>query len=242
LSSAQRTRSRAVEATFCKDRRKTRGREHRAIAPILFCCSRTLVLAVPLLVLATLASVRRPGASRRVLGGVEAEFAPRNREELQGDGGAEKGVFGCVGECGQSLTGYGQGNTYCYLWANGPWESGNGVCANADSNVPSGQGTGKYGAIESWDVSRVQSMNRSECVCVMCLLKREFGLRCAAGVPCSLRRPRASAASARELCVSLVSISRPPPPFRVLCPLVQGVCSCDLTLSLVSFVCFFPLY
>ena len=43
--------------------------------------------------------------------------------------------------------------------------------------------------------------------------------------------------------VSSVSISRPTPPFRVLCPLVQGVCSCDLTLSLVvSFVCFFPLY
>ena len=191
---------------------------------MLFCFSRTLVLAVPLL-----------------LGGVEAEFAPRNREELQGDGGAEKGVFGCVGACGQSLSGSG-GSTYCQYDVNGPWESGNGVCANADSNVPSDQGTGKYGAIESWDVSRVQSMRYSECVCVMCLLKREFGLRCAADVPCSRHRPRASAASARELCVSSVSISRPPPPFRVLPPLVQGVCSCDLTLSLVSFVCFFPLY
>ena len=240
LSSAQRTRSRAVEATFCKDRRKTRGRGHRAIAPILFCCSRTLVLAVPLLVLATLASVRRPGASRRVLGGVEAEFAPRSRGELQGDGGAEKGVFGCVGACGQSLSGS-SGETSCYN-PGSAWHSGNGVCANANSDVPSDQGTGKYGAIESWDVSRVQSMRYSECVCVMCLLKRVFGLRCAAGVPCSPHRPRASAASARELCVSSVSISRPPPPFRVLPPLVQGVCSCDLTLSLVSFVCFFPLY
>ena len=121
-------------------------------------------MAVPLLVLATLASVRRPGASRRVLGGVEAEFAPRNREELQGDGGAEKGVFGCVGECGQGLSS-GPGNEYCRGDANGPWESGDGVCANADSDVPSGQGTGKYGAIESWDVSRVQSMYLSECVC-----------------------------------------------------------------------------
>ena len=87
------------------------------------------------------------------------------------------------------------------------WELGNGVSANADSDVPSDQGTGKYGAIESWDVSRVQSMNRSECVCVMCLLKREFGLRCAAGVPCSPHRPRASAASAREFCVSSVAPS-----------------------------------
>ena len=120
-------------------------------------------MAVPLLVLATLASVRRPGASRRVLGGVEAEFAPRSRGELQGDGGAEKGVFGCVGKCGQGLSGSG-GDTYCPINADGPWESGNGVCANADSDVPSGQGTGKYGAIESWDVSRVQSMYRSECV------------------------------------------------------------------------------
>ena len=240
-SSARTASSRAVEATFCKDRRKTRGRGHRTIAPTLFCCSRTLVLAVPLLVLATLASVRRPGASWRALGGVGAEFAPRNREELQGDGGAEKGVFGCVGACGRSLSVDGAGSTYC---SNGAWTSGNGVCANADSDVPSDQGTGKYGAIESWDVSRVQSMRNSECVCVMCLLKRVFGLRCAAGVPCcSPHRP--SAASARELCVlpaAAVSISRPPPPFRVLCPLVQGVCSCDLTLSLVSFVCFFPLY
>ena len=121
-------------------------------------------MAVPLLVLATLASVRRPGASRRVLGGVEAEFAPRSRGELQGDGGAEKGVFGCVGACGQNLSVY-EGFTYCSSSANGPWESGNGVCANADSYVPSDQGTGKYGAIESWDVSRVQSMRFSECVC-----------------------------------------------------------------------------
>ena len=121
-------------------------------------------MSVPLVVLATLASVRRPGASWRALGGVGAEFAPRNREELQGDGGAEKGVFGCVGACGQSLSVF-FGFTYCDSNANGPWESGNGVCANADSNVPSGQGTGKYGAIESWDVSRVQSMVASECVC-----------------------------------------------------------------------------
>ena len=121
-------------------------------------------MAVPLLVLATLASVRRPDASWRALGGVGAEFAPRNREELQGDGGAEKGVFGCVGACGQGLTAY-QGYTYCSSSADGPWKSGNGVCANADIDVPSGQGTGKYGAIESWDVSRVQSMRMSECVC-----------------------------------------------------------------------------
>ena len=120
-------------------------------------------MAVPLLVLATLASVRRPGASWRALGGVGAEFAPRSRGELQGDGGAEKGVFGCVGACGRSLSGSG-GDTYCNT-ASYAWGQGNGVCANADSDVPSDQGTGKYGAIESWDVSRVQSMQLSECVC-----------------------------------------------------------------------------
>ncbi len=129
---------------------------------MFFCFSYTLVLAVPLLVLATLASVRRPGASWRMLGGVGAEFAPRNRRELQGDGGAEEGVFGCVGECGRSLSVGDSGFAYCHWDANGPWKSGNGTCVNADSYVPSDQGTGKYGAIESWDVSRVQDMNRSE--------------------------------------------------------------------------------
>ena len=95
---------------------------------------------------------------------VEAAFTPRTRAELQGDGTTGGGgVFGCVGACGQSLSGS-SGNTYCYH-SGGAWHSGNGVCANANSDVPSDQGTGKYGAIESWDVSRVQSMVNSECVC-----------------------------------------------------------------------------
>ena len=141
---------------------------------MVFCFSRTLVLAVPLLVLATLASVRRPDASWRALGGVGAEFAPRNREELQGDGGAEKGVFGCVGECGQvrgpngeMASGFRLSSGYynCHRDADGSWKSGKGICINAGINVPIDQGTGQYGdAIESWDVSRVQSMIGSECV------------------------------------------------------------------------------
>ena len=40
--------------------------------------------------------------------------------------------------------------------------------------------------------------------------------------------------------VSCHQISRPVSPFRVLCPLVQGVCSCDLTLCL--FCVFLPPY
>ena len=132
---------------------------------MFFCFSRTLVLAVPLLVLATLASVRRPYARRRVLGGVGAEFAPRNREELQGDGGAEKGVFGCVGKCGRDLS-ESLGFTFCPTTLTA-WSSNNGVngvCANANIDVP-GERDQEYGAIESWDVSRVQSMAGSECVC-----------------------------------------------------------------------------
>ena len=46
----------------------------------------------------------------------------------------------------------------------GPWESGDGTtCANADSDVPSGQGDGKYGAIGSWNVGKVTDMGYSEC-------------------------------------------------------------------------------
>jgi hypothetical protein len=98
---------------------------------------------------------------------VEAAFTPRTRAELQGDGTAGGGgVFGCVGECGQSLK---ESSCYAYCnWdADGPWESGDGTpCVNADSDVPSGQGDGKYGAIGSWIVSKITNMYRSECTTV----------------------------------------------------------------------------
>ena len=68
------------------------------------------------------------------------------------------GVFGCVGACGQALTG--AVHTNCPMGANGPWESGTGVvCVNANNDVPNGQGTGKYGEIGSWNVSSVESMS-----------------------------------------------------------------------------------
>ena len=85
----------------------------------------------------------------------EAAFAPRSRAELVPSSG-EGGVFGCVGACGASLNTY-QGVTYCSSSA-GSWRTGTGVCVNADTDVPSGQGTGKYGAIGSWDVSAVESL------------------------------------------------------------------------------------
>ena len=91
--------------------------------------------------------------------GVEAVFAPRNRTELQGDGGAELGVFGCVGMCGGDpekagvLEKAGTSESHC-TWRRSLWESGDGTCVNADENVPDGQGTGKYGAIGTWDVSK----------------------------------------------------------------------------------------
>lgn len=63
---------------------------------------------------------------------------PRNRQELQGDGGAEKGVFGCIGACGRSLSVSSVSSVYkyCSSSANGPWESGNGVCVNAAPSWP----------------------------------------------------------------------------------------------------------
>eukprot|EP00946_MAST-07B_sp_MAST-7B-sp1_P000859 g859.t1 len=90
---------------------------------------------------------------------MEAAFTPSTRAVLQGDGTAGGGgVFGCVGECGQSLSGI-SGSTYCDVRANGTWKSGDGTtCANADSDVPSGQGDGKYGAIGTWNVGKVTNM------------------------------------------------------------------------------------
>ena len=100
----------------------------------------------------------------RVMMFADAVFAPRTRTELQGDGGSALGVFGCVGSCGGSLS-TSSGSTYCSPSSNGPWESGSGnPCNNANSGVPSGQGTGKYGTMGSWDVSSVDNMRYSKLV------------------------------------------------------------------------------
>ena len=98
--------------------------------------------------------------SAAVVNETAAAFAPNWRSELQA------ATFGCVGACGQALSGSGD-RTYCSWNANGPWESGDGTtCANAYSQVPSGQGDGKYGAIGSWIVSKVTDMYGSECTTV----------------------------------------------------------------------------
>ena len=86
----------------------------------------------------------------------EAAFAPGSRAELGGPSSGEGGVYGCVGACGRSLS-TDEGVTYCYN-PGSAWHSGTGVCVNANTDVPSGQGTGKYGAIGSWDVSAVKSL------------------------------------------------------------------------------------
>ena len=87
-----------------------------------------------------------------------AAFAPNSRAELQA------ATFGCVGACGQALSGSGDG-TYCHWSANGPWESGSGdPCNNAGDSVPNGQGSGAYGVIGDWDVAKVTSMSYSECL------------------------------------------------------------------------------
>lgn len=93
----------------------------------------------------------------------DAAFAPRTRIELQGDGGGTLGVFGCVGSCGRSLSSS-DGFTYCGT-SGYHWESGSGnPCNNANSAVPSNQGTGTYGTMESWNVSRVDNMAWSKFV------------------------------------------------------------------------------
>ena len=66
-------------------------------------------------------------------------------------------MFGCVGSCWTSqlrtsISGY----TFC---TGGAWISGTGnPCNNADTGVPNGQGTGTYGTMGSWDVSKVDNM------------------------------------------------------------------------------------
>jgi hypothetical protein len=92
----------------------------------------------------------------------DAAFAPRSRTELQGDGGSNLGVFGCVGSCGQSPLRESSGYNYC---STGDWRySGTGnPCNNANTDVPNGQGTGTYGTMGSWDVSKVDNMRWSKC-------------------------------------------------------------------------------
>ena len=84
---------------------------------------------------------------------VEAAFTPRNRTELQ------TATFGCVGACGQALALNPANMTYCDPSANDPWEEGNGICNNSNTNVPTGQGNGLYGVIGAWNVSNVTSMH-----------------------------------------------------------------------------------
>eukprot|EP00946_MAST-07B_sp_MAST-7B-sp1_P002232 g2232.t1 len=137
-------------AKACRRRRRrrcwttrARGNKHRFAL-------KTMLAVVPPLLL--------PALLWQMLA-VEAVFTPRTRAELQGDGGAEKGVFGCVGECGVSpLENAGTASSYC---SQGAWNSGTGICANANSGVPNGQGTGTYGVIGSWDVSGVHSMAKT---------------------------------------------------------------------------------
>ena len=99
----------------------------------------------------------------RVMMFADAAFAPRTRTELQGDGqGSTLGVFGCVGSCGGSLSRSGD-STYCGRGGSWGYGSGN-PCNNAGSAVPSNQGTGTYGTMGSWDVSRVDNMGMSKFV------------------------------------------------------------------------------
>ena len=95
----------------------------------------------------------------------DAAFTPNSRSELQGDGEGSLGVFGCVGSCGSSLL-QGRGDSFpICISKTGNWASGTGKpCSNADTDVPTGQGIGKYGIIGSWDVSKINNMENSKCI------------------------------------------------------------------------------
>ena len=95
---------RSPGAKACRRRRHrrcwtTRARENKRRSAL-----KTMLAVVPPLLLAALLW--------QMLA-VEAVFTPRTRAELQGDGGAEKGVFGCVGKCGASLAGAGTAVASC---------------------------------------------------------------------------------------------------------------------------------
>ena len=104
-----------------------------------------------------------------MFGAAEGAFAPKNRAELQ------DGAFHCIGECAS-------GGTAAYAFPDSPetrfcpntdadWNKGTGICKTASDPIPSGQGSGTYGAIQSWDVSRVNNMYRCElsfCYCCSC--------------------------------------------------------------------------
>ena len=98
---------------------------------------------------------------------VDAAFTPNGRSELQGNGVSLLGVFGCVGECaGFDYMVTSGPYPYCSIHTYGPWKLGTGnPCTNAYTDVPSGQGTGKYGTIGSWDVSKINSMAFSKLGC-----------------------------------------------------------------------------
>jgi surface protein len=86
---------------------------------------------------------------------VDAVFAPGTRAELK------KIAFEFLGNCGQDLFNfYGKPDVQFCLYENGPWASGTGIYKYAQYNipVPTGQGTGTFGVIGSWHVSRVSNM------------------------------------------------------------------------------------
>ena len=119
-------------------------------------------LSIPMWWIHILIALAVASTDRRMMISADAAFAPTSRTELQGDGGNTLGVFGCVGSCGTSPLPIAHGvYTYC---RDGGWSSGTGnPCNNANTGVPNGQGTGTYGTMGSWDVSKVDNMRWSKC-------------------------------------------------------------------------------
>ncbi len=84
------------------------------------------------------------GFSKDPLGTAACIFAPADRSALQ------TALLGCIGACAGALDGDGD-YTMCSSGKNGGWDSGTGADCHSTST---------YGAIDTWDVSRVTVMRR----------------------------------------------------------------------------------
>lgn len=161
-----------TEDARCCLQTQTKARSHRVEHPLRYACpshcrprrmvrkqctvlSILMIINIALLVEMIIVFMCVPCA--------DAAFTPNNRSELQGDGKSTLGVFGCVGSCAADIHMHTSGSTYCF--PHGPWSEGSGnPCTNANTNVPSGQGTGTYGKIGSWNVSKTNDMEYSKCI------------------------------------------------------------------------------
>ena len=85
-----------------------------------------------------------------LLASVRASFEPANFVAMH------SAVVACVGAC-SNVKSCACGRKFCVVTSGEGWNTGTGVCLNADENVD--QGSGTYATIGSWDTSRVAHMS-----------------------------------------------------------------------------------